>query len=59
MKIMSNPPAYLRREDYNFLFFVLFGKFYVLYKTTQKKKKKKENNNLTELGNQEKINYKY
>lgn len=43
---MSNPPAYLRREDYNFLFFVLFGKFYVLYKTTQKKKKK-ENNNLT------------
>lgn len=55
MKIMSNPPAYLRREDYNF--FVLFGKFYVLYKTTQKEKK--ENNNLTELGNQEQINYKY
>lgn len=31
-----------------------------MYCTKQhKKKKKKENNNLTELGNQEQINYKY
>lgn len=32
MKIMLNLLVYLRCEDYNFLFFVLFGKFYVLYK---------------------------
>lgn len=54
MKIMSNPPAYLRREDYNFLS-CLENSMYCTKQHTQKK----ENNNLTELGNQEQINYKY
>lgn len=57
MKIMSNPPAYLRREDYNFLS-CLENSMYCT-KQHKKKKKKKENNNLTELGNQEQINYKF